>query len=423
MTRTLHILVLSCAVWVAPTLFAKTATIEWKSFDLATKYHLQIRRAGDTIVDTTLEKTVTKWSGNLEPGTYQYRIRVYDRVGRPGKWSDTFAMVVKPDAPKPSLVENAEMYPDADGNIVLSWERVPNVEEYRVVILRNAKPVYKKTVNDTRAIIGKIPPGEYAWQVQGLLPGTKEQRGPASTNVTSGDLSTPRRFAVQKYLYIPRARFGIFSASGPYNYRIQNPNEGRISAFGMTAGASGDLWLSQRMFLDGVFESQFVQVEGSVTHLADRRLHVNYAPLRATGDARWEFSVGLGPRFKEYMRVLSSAGTYNGRDRHTLLSADTQLRLRHFLTRTLTMGLEFNYLFGMFLIGEGGGIVVTNPSKLVGNFSTRLSGQLLLSDRWEIELALFLERNALTFSGGSISGSQAMDNFLLRGYAHLNFRF
>ncbi|MEZ4749223.1 MAG: hypothetical protein R3B54_00955 [Bdellovibrionota bacterium] len=423
MMRALYTLILLVSVSLGSSLCAKTATIEWKRFALAVKYQLQIQRSGSTVVDTTLDKDASKWVGNLDPGAYQYRIRVYDRVGRPGKWSDYFGLVVKPDAPKPALVENAEMYPDADGSIVLAWEPVPNVEEYRVVILRKKKRVYQKTVKDSRAVIGKIPPGDYSWQVQGLLPGSKAVRGPASTGRTLGDLSTPRRFAVKNYLYVPTARLGVFSASGPYNYRIQTSEEGRISAFGMTAGAYADLWLSPHFSLDLTVESQFLQVEGSNTHLADRRLHANYALLRATGSSRWELGLGIGPRIKEYMRVHSSSGSYIGRSKHTLLATDVQLRLRHFTSRSLVMGLEVNYLLGMFLIGENNGVVANNPSKLVGNLSAKLSGQLLLSDRWDVELALFAERNALTFSGGSISGTEVMENTLLRGYASLNFRF
>lgn len=87
------------------------------------------------------------------------------------------------------------------------------------------------------------------------------------------------------------------------------------------------------------------------------------------------------------------------------------------------MGLEFNYLMGMFLIGENNGVVANNPSKLLGNMSVKLTGQLLLSDRWEVELALSGHRDSLTFSGNGITGTASIENLLLRGYASLNFRF
>lgn len=410
------------ALSTASTAYGKSATIEWKSFKLAVQYHLQIRRGTENVVDTKLDKQATRWNGSLDPGLYEYRIRVYDRVGRPGKWSQFFPMAVKPDAPQAALIDNAQMYPDADGSIVLEWQDVPNVDGYRVVILRNKKPIYRKTVKDSRAVIGRIPPGNYAWQVQGVLKNSTGKRGPASLKTTAGDMSRPLNFFVKEYLYIPRARLGIFSGTGPYDYQTAGSHSGQVSALGMASGLRGDLWVSDHLSFDLGWESQFLKVEGSSITLNNQHLLVNYTPLRATGSSRWEFTVGAGAELKEMLRLLSSSGNYAGADRRNILGVRGLLRVRRFFSRNFIGAFEASHFFGLTDINSQSTFDV-NAARPLGNVTVKLTGQLLLSNTWDLEVSLLGQRSNVVYTGGGLSSAQTVEHLQARANANLNFRF
>src|SRR4051794_32356668 len=94
--------VIGAAAWLlalvcARPAWAKKVTIEWAPIPGASQYEIQVEREGKIVTKKRLEDSI--WKGDLTFGIYAYQIRAYDRVKRPGQWTDTLPLIVMPAPP------------------------------------------------------------------------------------------------------------------------------------------------------------------------------------------------------------------------------------------------------------------------------------------------------------------------------------
>jgi hypothetical protein len=158
--------------------WAKKVSIAWSPIPGATQYEIQIERDGKTVSKKTLEDS--SWSGDLKFGIYAYQIRAYDRVKRPGQWTEPSPLVVMPAPPAPSLPEDGKkvtLFSD-EADAVLRWKATPGASKYRVALTRKGAPPEIHVVEGTELKLKTLVPGNYSWIVTAIV--KSKGRVPAS---------------------------------------------------------------------------------------------------------------------------------------------------------------------------------------------------------------------------------------------------
>lgn len=93
------LLLLAKAAMPAETASLRTATVEWERDSLAVRYELEVTRDGNAFARPLIDGKENRWSAQLEPGHYRYRLRSVDRLGRGGKWGEWIELKVLPRPP------------------------------------------------------------------------------------------------------------------------------------------------------------------------------------------------------------------------------------------------------------------------------------------------------------------------------------
>lgn len=178
----LRLLLALSAILVPGLAHAKKAVVEWKAIKGAVEYELEIQNDGKIVA--TKKSDDLNWKGDLPPGFYLYKIRGYDKVKRPGLWSEARPLILMPEAPvsqQPPDGQTLSFY-SPTASIVLKWEAVKGVSKYNVLVKRGASPVHKGVVPGTSLELKNMVPGEYSWTISAIIevPAAMQSRAPAS---------------------------------------------------------------------------------------------------------------------------------------------------------------------------------------------------------------------------------------------------
>jgi hypothetical protein len=178
--------------------FAKKVSLGWKEIKRATEYEIEIKKDGAK----TLQKKVDEpsWSGDLPYGVYFYQIRAYDRLKRPGKWTEPKPLVVMPAPPKLTQPEDGGkivLY-DAGAGADFEWKPVKGVNGYEIEIKKDGKTAVKKTVSDSKLHLKGLEAGKYTWTVTIVV--KPKDRVPSSyeSKEWQSEPSDSRDFAIKR---------------------------------------------------------------------------------------------------------------------------------------------------------------------------------------------------------------------------------
>ena len=117
--------------------FAKTVVIQWKEMEGAAGYELLVQGEKGVVLKRTLRNS--KWSGEIDPGAYTYKIRGIDGAKRPGTWSPPSSLAILPPPPKNTLPKDGALLRNYNQNIttVLKWTETPGVKIYTVEVKKD----------------------------------------------------------------------------------------------------------------------------------------------------------------------------------------------------------------------------------------------------------------------------------------------
>lgn len=189
MIRTLAalFLILGCASAAAETV-RRSVTLEWYPIEGAVSYDVEIKRKPD---GNPLQRNFAGQTGvlELEPGSYEMRVRSRDKRKVPGDWSpvqefEVFLAKVEIESPKAGQKINAPK-PD-EISLDIKWKPVPGADEYLLeLVSEDGKVKIQKSVKQ-RGLQVTAPVGHlYTLKVQAV----------SASGVTSGD-PIERKFTV-----------------------------------------------------------------------------------------------------------------------------------------------------------------------------------------------------------------------------------
>jgi predicted phage tail protein len=151
---------------------ANKVTFWWELLDGAEKYNIQVVKPNfssitEIIADTTL--TGSKYNLNLQPGTYQWRIRAMNAGGN--TVYQTFSLKVDTTSNLSSLTVStidpvANLLTSAK-RIAFSWIALNAATQYQVLILNSSSGVVKDTTTSLTTYTYTFPSqGAYSWKVR-----------------------------------------------------------------------------------------------------------------------------------------------------------------------------------------------------------------------------------------------------------------
>ena len=186
------VLALSLFIAVSAEAYQRSLSFEWEPVPDATGYQVELTPIveGDKGKPLKYKSKSAAWSGTIEAGSYELRIRSFDDRGVPGEWSEAQALVValpplSPIAPKQK--QRILSKSDSSEEVVFSWKPMPNAKNY-IVNIQSLDGSFKKTLETEEPQVDVDLPvaRSYSWSVYG-----KDSEG------QDGDtMDTPIRFVV-----------------------------------------------------------------------------------------------------------------------------------------------------------------------------------------------------------------------------------
>ncbi len=152
---------------------AKIVELRWSEVQGAKSYEMEIQ----PIKSATAKSTVVKlshawWKGELNFGSYAYRVRAIDKIQRSGFWSAHAPLVVTPPAPEAKGPESGvkiAYYGKAPG-LKLEWTPVRGVSKFFVELMRAGAPFASDFIDATEKKMPALPDGSYSWRVSSVVP-------------------------------------------------------------------------------------------------------------------------------------------------------------------------------------------------------------------------------------------------------------
>ncbi len=137
-------------------------TLKWNTATYATAYNVYQLLDGEKILKSTITGTSVAFN-NLPVGTYVYQVHSYsDRFGESTEGSQVTINLGEVTMTPPSNFK----YTINNGNdIVLNWDSVPNVTNYKIYQIANGQKVLKNTLTGTTVSYLNMPAGEYSYEI------------------------------------------------------------------------------------------------------------------------------------------------------------------------------------------------------------------------------------------------------------------
>lgn len=162
-------LIIILLFWLEASASAKEVLIEWKPIAEARAYELEVEGEGGTVLKKSLEEP--KWTGELNPGAYTYRIRGIDLAKRPGMWTPSRILAIMPPPPKskyPIEGNKLDLY-NTNMGPSLKWEEVAGIKQYEIEVRKGGQLVSKAMAEGNQFVLKPLPTGKYSWTVASVL--------------------------------------------------------------------------------------------------------------------------------------------------------------------------------------------------------------------------------------------------------------
>ncbi len=152
---------------------AKLIELRWSEVQGAISYEMEIQPIKTATAKSTVVKlTHAWWKGELDFGSYAYRVRAIDKIKRSGFWSSHAPLVVTPPAPDTKGPENGvkvAYYGKAPG-LKLEWTPVRGVSRFFVELMRAGAPFASDFIDSNEKKMPALPDGSYTWRVSSVVP-------------------------------------------------------------------------------------------------------------------------------------------------------------------------------------------------------------------------------------------------------------
>lgn len=152
---------------------SKELTVEWEAVEGSFSYEIDVYGLGDSgFVHLGLYKVKsTKWSSNLNPGKYQFRIRGIDARGVPGLWGEFIPFTVTVPPPvlfRPNNGEEFNTDQIEEASVEFEWKPVNGATAYVLEVFpeqQELPPLLRVEVPEPKTT-ANFPVGKkYRWQV------------------------------------------------------------------------------------------------------------------------------------------------------------------------------------------------------------------------------------------------------------------
>ncbi len=167
--------------------YRRLVNFEWETIEGASKYEIEIRKKGQA--KANLFKSVEPaWSGRLQVGHYEFRLRTLDQRQVPGEWSgyadlDVMLEPVKIKSPAPQA--NLKSVDEEKIDVLFEWEAVPDAKEYILTVknLINEVIAEEKTESLKKEISLKSA-AQYTYQIKAVQSGKIESESVDAVSFT-----------------------------------------------------------------------------------------------------------------------------------------------------------------------------------------------------------------------------------------------
>ncbi|MCB0347843.1 MAG: hypothetical protein KDD37_03365 [Bdellovibrionales bacterium] len=155
--------------------FSRTVDFSWEAFDDAKAYQIQI--STDTDFKKILQKKVIKapaFSADLNYGLYYYRVRAIDNSKRPGVWSETERIIVKPYAPEPQTPKAGAVIRRFEKDVAteFSWKSSSDIKDFQILISKDTgEVIIEKNLTSNKWVWKPENEGRYRWKVRAIQDG------------------------------------------------------------------------------------------------------------------------------------------------------------------------------------------------------------------------------------------------------------
>jgi len=167
--------------------YRRLVNFEWETIEGASKYEIEIRKKGQTKANS-FKSVEPAWSGKLQVGHYEFRLRTLDQRQVPGEWSDYADLDVMLEPVKiktPASQASLKSVDKEKIEVLFEWEAVPDTKEYILTVknLTHEVVAEEKTENLKKEISLKSA-AQYTYQVKAVQSGKIESESSDSTSFT-----------------------------------------------------------------------------------------------------------------------------------------------------------------------------------------------------------------------------------------------
>lgn len=152
--------------------YRRLVNFEWEPIEGAKFYEIEIRKKTKNAKTNSFKTEKSEWSGKLQVGRYEFRLRSLDQRGVPGDWSGYAELDVLLESVKPKYpATNAEIKAsDSDKHEVsFEWQETPAASGYAVEILNDKNEVVATDKVSKPKFSYTLPAAAiYSWKVKAI---------------------------------------------------------------------------------------------------------------------------------------------------------------------------------------------------------------------------------------------------------------
>ncbi len=152
----------------------RTVEIEWDEIPDATQYDLEIYDGKNKKFIKTFTSKSNVFKLNVKMGKYFFRSRIFDKFERSSEWTDMAELLIAPPPTRfnSKVPTEPQLFAGKKTGLYelpLSWESLPGIEEYKVVLETPEGKVEKEFSIKANSARVKVPPGQYQFRVHAVL--------------------------------------------------------------------------------------------------------------------------------------------------------------------------------------------------------------------------------------------------------------
>ncbi len=398
--------------------WAKEINLKWKHIPGAVDYQLEIKPTSQDSPSQILNVKKLKWTGDLNPGVYQHRVRAIDRVGRPGEWTDWTRLVVMPPVPELEFpAQNAVgTIKGAPPKTLIRWKAIPGVSRYTIEYThKNSKGSEDSgeihaTTHEAEIPLNKdFPDGTLKWRVRAEVTEngkkywetqfSKEslfklpRRSLASIDPYSKSVAAKKR--QDPYALLPSTGHISFAGMGaPYTYQLESPVNrvrGSTSSLSTTAQLAAEYWFATQWGVHGTLENTIYNINAQNYSATTFELSALYRKHLGSG---FVFSPQLGLERRDYFIALPTASS-----KATATGAHIGLQFSKALSASWNTLLQLNYFKPLMISSSSGGSLTGDASNR--NMQVVLQTDFSISRRVSFGLGVRVDNRSISYGNPS----------------------